>query len=247
MQTPDYNGVARQYPQRSKDSLPPDSKGRHRRWHRGTYGAMYVVVRVPWNHPLCTASGWISAGRLAAFEAGMELFPGDKVFYRNGDRTDCRPENLAIHHPGDPWPFPTKVYLCKCGCGRETSGPGRSLYYEEACWKINDEFAQMTHLSRQRQLQLRWRSQGRCTQCGGEPLISRNHCKRCRVKARARAIGRYRKSPTVRKRVRAQAAEWYTSNQERVKAYQQLRHLHGNKRDWPESALKSYERIVAAL
>lgn len=244
MQTPNYNGVARQYPQRSKLSLPPDSKGRHRRWHRGTDGAQYVVVRVPWDHPLVNSNGWVAEGRVAAFEAGLDLYPGDRVFYKNGDRTDCSLSNLVVCRPGDPWPLPTKVYLCQCGCGRRAKR--RLGYHEDACWKISDEFAKMTHLSRQRQLQLRWRSQGRCTQCGRKPLVSRNHCKRCQAKVRDRSRSRYH-NPTTRKRILAQSAAWKAENAERFKVYQRLKYLHGNKRDWPESALKSYEMIVAAL
>jgi HNH endonuclease/Transcriptional regulator, AbiEi antitoxin len=107
----------------------------------------YVLVRVGTDHHLADIRGYAYEHRLVAEQKlGRRLEPGEQVHHDNKDKTDNRPENLAVtgslaehfvlhrtkdaglRMPGETNP----VIACECGCGTalekyDASGRPRSF------------------------------------------------------------------------------------------------------------------------
>lgn len=236
----------RNLPQRSPHALPPNYRGWKRRFsptHNQGRGAVYI--RIPNDHPLYVSNGWIHESRLIVFEAGLEFYPGDRICHKDRNPINNDISNLVVLKPGDPYPW-RPVRYCACGCGQVS---GRRKWADNSHFKINDEFTKLP-VTRQRQLQLRWRSQGRCAQCGSSPLVNKNFCEDCRHKTRIISRQRYHKDPKYRAMV-LRAGKLYKAK--RAAFYKAYTRLYQNTRNslgmlpirlWPEDVRAAFRQKV---
>lgn len=73
--------------------------GEHYRWNRGRlrHSEGYAILRVGVGHPLADANGYAKEHYVIWCAAGNARPRPDQVLrFKNGDRTDCRIENLVL-------------------------------------------------------------------------------------------------------------------------------------------------------
>lgn len=215
--------------------LPPDAQGRL----RNIDSEGFIVVHLPLDHPLANNCRHVREHRLVMYES-ERLLPGQRVYFKDGNRQNTSLDNLVAADMGDCMPTTVMERPCLCGCGQMVHRvrPGNLNKYVKGHYKRlkRDQFHDLP-VTRQRQTQLRNVANGLCSMCkrprDGHPRLCPVHMARETIGRNSRRRAWEKKYLKGGRDLPPVKVIFPPKVGDRTEEYLAIRSQLGNKRDWP--------------